>query len=185
MTYYQVMPQYLDFLFVYGSLHGEDREVRYSGFRTESTLVNPVPGTIIPDIDRTGRRYQICYNLKTVALKRNTGDDEDGPKKWKVRQAAIYHQFDVGTGTQLWMMGDPHAALKERISDVYHEDDYFPSSFASLEQALKSSLEIHLVYGTWATGEWRWHVRSLEDTIDKKVLQPPGSLNIIRQEPGH
>lgn len=172
MSFYQVMPHYLDFLFVYASSHGRDKELHFSGFRTEKALMNPSLGTDIPELGRSGRKYQLCYNLKTAASK------EDG--SWKIRQAAIHHQFDVGQGVQLWMVGDPHAAIKDRISELYPEHNIYPTSFSTMGQSFKSSLEIHLVYARWATSEWRWNVKFLEDVAQDLVSRRHLQLNVGR-----
>ncbi|KAF4912756.1 hypothetical protein CGCVW01_v011061 [Colletotrichum viniferum] len=162
LTFYQVMPQLLDFLLVYASPFGHDRELRFSGFRTEKNLSSPIGSSIIPELGRSGRKYQLCFNLKIVALKEN--------KQWKVRQAAIHHQFDLGQGTQLWMIADPHAAIKSRIGELYNEHSTYDTSFASMEQGFKSSLDVHLALARWATSEWRWHVRYLEEKAEQPEL---------------
>ncbi|KXH26373.1 hypothetical protein CNYM01_05261 [Colletotrichum nymphaeae SA-01] len=169
LTFYQVMPQFLDFLYVYGSPHGEDRNLRFSGFRTEKVLMNPVPGTCIPDMGRSGRRFQICYNLKTVGLKFEQPGQQVN-KVWKIRQAAVHHQFDLGSGVQNWICGDPHAVVKGLVQDMYHEKRDHSSKFGTVEQSLLSSLEIHLALARWATSEWRWNVQSLEEIIDNMTL---------------
>ncbi|KXH29940.1 hypothetical protein CSIM01_13816 [Colletotrichum simmondsii] len=170
LTFYQVMPQFLDFLYVYGSPHGEDKNLRFSGFRTEKVLINPVPGTCIPDMGRSGRRFQLCYNLKTVGLKfEQPGQEVD--KIWKIRQAAIHHQFDIGSGVQTWIIGDPHAAVKGRVQELFHESREHSAKFGTVEQSLLSSLEVHLALARWATSEWRWNVQSLEEIIDNLTLK--------------
>ncbi|KAK1845618.1 hypothetical protein CCHR01_11735 [Colletotrichum chrysophilum] len=159
MTFYQVMSQVLDFLYVYSSQHAEDRELRFSGFRTEKALANPDSSTIVPELGRSGRRYQLCLNLKTVAPK------PDG--NWKIRQAIIYHQFDVGQGTQLWLIGDPHGILKKRVGELYHDSKLYPTSFSTVSQGFMSSLEVHLDFAEWAASEWRWHLLFLEDRAEE------------------
>ncbi|OLN86219.1 hypothetical protein CCHL11_04097 [Colletotrichum chlorophyti] len=163
MTFYQVMPQFLDFLYVYASSHGRDRELRFSGFRTEKVLGDAAPGSIIPELGRSGRRYQLCLNLKTVA-KKNDGD-------WKVRQATIHHQFDVGQGTQLWMIGDPHAVLKERTARLFQAGNIYPTSFSTMQQGFASSLQVHLDFIQWASSDWRWHILFLEE-IAEELTKP-------------
>ncbi|KAF4900346.1 hypothetical protein CGCF415_v010125 [Colletotrichum fructicola] len=165
LTFYQVMPQLLDFLLVYASPHGEDRELRFSGFRTYKMLSNPIPGSVIPQLGRSGRKYQLCFNLKTVALKKTFQ-----ATTWKVRQAAVHHQFDLGQGTQVWMIADPHAAIKSRIDELYNTHRTYETSFTSVEQGFKSSLDIHLALARWATSEWRWHVRYLEEKAEQPAL---------------
>lgn len=161
LSFYQVNPHFLDFLYAYASPHAEDRELHFSGFRTEKTLINPVSGTKVPELGRSGRRFQLCYNLKTAAPKPGGN--------WKIRQAAFHHQFDVGQATQLWIIGDPHAALKDRIGELYCDKNTYDTSFSTLEQAFRSSLETHIAFAQWATSEWRWNVRFLEQGAEDLV----------------
>ncbi|KAJ0340083.1 hypothetical protein COL922a_003719 [Colletotrichum nupharicola] len=144
-------------------------EVKLRGFLGDAPLQTlqagqspPNPPTIRPDPACRFIKYQLCFNLKTVALKEN--------KQWKVRQAAIHHQFDLGQGTQLWMIADPHAAIKTRIGELYNEHTTYDTSFASMEQGFKSSLDVHLALARWATSEWRWHVRYLEEKAEQPEL---------------
>ncbi|KAK1452863.1 hypothetical protein CCUS01_01879 [Colletotrichum cuscutae] len=45
LSFYQVMLHFLNFLYVYASLHGDDKELLFSGFRTQKTLINPLAET--------------------------------------------------------------------------------------------------------------------------------------------
>ncbi|WQF83734.1 hypothetical protein CDEST_08748 [Colletotrichum destructivum] len=177
VTFYQVMPQFLDFLHVYASRHSRDRELRFSGFRTDKTLTDPVDGTMIPELGRSGRRYQLCFNLKTVSPK-DGGD-------WKIRQAVFHHQFDVGQGTQLWIIGDPHATLKKRIADLFPEWNLYPTSFSTVQQGFATSLEVNLEFAQWATSEWRWHILFLEERAEEltKPARIREKVHIERLEP--
>ncbi|KAF4841954.1 hypothetical protein CGCSCA4_v009097 [Colletotrichum siamense] len=162
MSFYQVMPPYLDFLYAYGSSHGQDKELHFSGFKTEKTLTNPVAGSDVPELGRSGRKYQMCYNLKTAAPKQDNN--------WKIRQAAVHHQFDVGKGTQLWIVADPHAEIKERVGELYRDNHAYPTSFSTMEQGFKSSMDVHFIYAQWATTNWRWNLRFLEENADQLTL---------------
>ncbi|KZL63053.1 fungal specific transcription factor domain-containing protein [Colletotrichum incanum] len=177
MTFYQVMPQFLDFLHIYASHHGRDRELRFSGFRTDKTLANPISGTVIHELGRSGRRYQLCFNLKTVSLKEQ-GD-------WKIRQAVFHHQFDIGQGTQLWIIGDPHASLKRHTAELFPEGKVYPTSFSTVQQGFKSSLEVHLNFAQWATLEWRWHILYLEERAEEltKPARIREKVHIEKLEP--
>ncbi|KAJ9151304.1 Fungal specific transcription factor domain-containing protein [Pleurostoma richardsiae] len=187
LTWHQVTPTFLEFLYVFGTPFGEDREVRYSGFRTEKVLTNPDPGNVLPQLNRSGRRYQVCYNLKAVALK---DEDKKGVinKTWKVRQAAVHHQLDLGdAGGQLWMVGDPHCALKDQVQLLYPEFDDHRESFRTSERAFESSLDVHLLFCRWSTEEWRAHIQSLEeitDNLTSHVLLIGHNRGRITLEPG-
>ncbi|KAH6699840.1 hypothetical protein BKA61DRAFT_582692 [Leptodontidium sp. MPI-SDFR-AT-0119] len=63
LTYHQVMPAYLDFLSVFGSdIH--PRDLRFSDFPEQTLLSNTPRGVIAPELGRSGRQFQMCYNIK-------------------------------------------------------------------------------------------------------------------------
>ncbi|KAI1747623.1 hypothetical protein F4782DRAFT_419012 [Xylaria castorea] len=165
LTYHQVMPTYIDFLLVYGA-EEEDRELRYNAFRTQTTCVNPELGNIIPDLNRSGRQHEICYNLKAVTPKDPSKTQLAG-NRWRIRQAAIYHRLDLGTGSALWIIADPREAVKKLIGEILPEGPV-PKGFHfdSVSMSFNSSLDTHKALAQWASDEWRWHLQSLEATID-------------------
>lgn len=166
------MPAYLSFLDIYGAKYAEDREVRFSSFRSELSLGGVPDALKMPALARSGHRYQMCYNLKRVALKAESSTGYI-KKLWKIRQAAICHQYDVETDSQVWFMADPHKALKERIGDQYHEEDPHKAAFSTPHASFQSSLDIHLLFCRWAEEEWRSHVLSLEENGEAMVRFSP------------
>ncbi|KAI0905711.1 hypothetical protein F4823DRAFT_119410 [Ustulina deusta] len=165
LNYHQVMPTFIDFLLVYGAQE-EDRELRYHAFRTQTTLINPEPGNIIPDLNRSGRQHEICYNLKAVTPKDPT-KNQFVKNRWRIRQSAVYHRLDLGTGSALWIIADPREAVKRVIGEVLPEGP-LPRTFHfdNLSESFESSLDTHLAIAQWASDEWRSHLQSLEETID-------------------
>ncbi|KAK6836323.1 hypothetical protein PG987_006818 [Apiospora arundinis] len=187
-AYHQVSPIFLEYLDVYGSPSAEDRELRFSSFRTETSLVDAKVGSIIDGLRRSGRRYQMCYNLKTVAEKDLSENKDEKKKKdpseksWKIRQSVFHHQFDVGSGTQLWIFGDPHAAIKDRVANLVSDQVNHLSRFDSVRASFKTSLEVHLDIGRWSTTGWRSHIASLETKVeglksDSKFMNEKSDVN--------
>lgn len=154
---------FLEFLDVYGSPSAVDRELRFSSFRTETCLADADPGNVIDGLRRSGRRYQMCYNLKSVAFKK--GNEQ----LWKIRQSAFHHQLDVGSGTQLWIFGDPHAAIKERIGNSVSDQRNHLSKFDTVAHSFKTSLDVHLDIGRWSMTGWRRYIAFLEERVEELV----------------
>lgn len=166
LTVYQVMPAYLEFMFVFGAQSGS-RDLRFSGFRESLDLQDPGVCPNMPG--RSGKQFQLCYNLKGVTLHRS---DPDNIKldAWSVRQAAIYHQFDVVYGMSVWIVTKGRLDLQQRFKsltgpDARPED----SSFDDAYQCFTSSLAAHLMYCQWSTEDWREYLRWLEDVVDLEV----------------
>jgi hypothetical protein len=116
MTYHQVMPAYLDFMFVFGS-QSDANDLRFSGFR-EQVQLKPHPACLsIPGLGRSGRHYQLCYNLKSVYRKKQSHENVK-LDEWSIRQAAVYHQFDVEHGTTLWIVTKGGRDLLDRYEEL-------------------------------------------------------------------
>jgi hypothetical protein len=171
LSYFQVMPSILDFLYVYGAKRGEDPELRFSGFKAEKTLTNPDPDLTIPALNRSGLGFQMCYNLKSVWVKdKNETEGVIVNTSWKIRQAVIHHQFDLVKSTQLWILGDPRGSMHELMEHQFNEQSRENASkFESFSQSFKTSLDVHVTYARWAAEGWRWHVQWLEETIQRLV----------------
>jgi hypothetical protein len=163
LTYHQVMPAYLDFVSVFG-LQARPRDLRFSGFREQTLLSNPPRVPAMSSLGRSGRQFQLCYNVKAPFHK-------TAPHKiWTIRQAAIHHQFDVVEGTSLWVVTKGDLELKARIEQLTgplgRPED---RSLTTPQDCFRSSLAVHLLLCHWSNEEWRWYIQSLEDEIDKKV----------------
>src|ERR1700731_4228660 len=65
LTYYQVMPAYLDFIFPFG-LQEYAQDFHFSGFREETHLLLAEKSLQITELGRSGRDMCMCYSLKSV-----------------------------------------------------------------------------------------------------------------------
>ena len=168
LTYHQVMPVYLDFIFVFGA-QSDPRDLRFSGFRQQSMMRDSPRGPSIPGLGRSGRQFQLCYNLKGVTLKTKNAENIN-LSEWSIRQAAIHHQFDVIYGTTLWIVTKGRLDMHQRFKHLTGRDGQpEDKSFGDVYECFRSSLAAHLMYCHWSTEGWRWYIRWLEDVIDKEV----------------
>lgn len=169
LSYHQVMANYLDFISVFG-VQDEPRDLRFSGFREYITLGQSAKRNGIPSMGRSGRQYQLCFNLKGVS--QVPIPNKPGQKRWSIRQAAIHHQFDVEVGTTLWIITKGDKDLKERIEDMTAPPPFGrieDQSFGIPEECFKSSLGVQLLLCNWSTEEWRWYIQYLEMSIEQEV----------------
>ncbi|KAH7163467.1 hypothetical protein B0J13DRAFT_601978 [Dactylonectria estremocensis] len=178
LTFHQVSPDYLDFLFIFG-LQSDSLDLRFSSFR-EQTSLRPVCRALgINSLARSGRQYQLCYNLKGVTAKHR---DWENPLKdeFSIRPAAFYHRFDVENGNALWMVTkggtDIESRYKELTGKKARPQD---KSFGSPDECFISSLSAHLLFCHWSTEDWREYIKWLEYVVDQEtrmaVLGPTGS----------
>jgi hypothetical protein len=171
-TYYQVMPSYLDFMMLFGA-NSDPLDLRYGGFCEHVMIQDPPLGCRITQLGRSGRHLQLCYNLKSAILKGVTYPQDSGNtdgEQWRIRQAAIYHQFDIVFGTTLWVLTDPGLHLRRRFS-VLTGPNGLPQdkTFGTNSECFRSSLAVHLMFCRWAAEGWHRYIRWLERMVDKHV----------------
>ncbi|KAL9594292.1 MAG: hypothetical protein Q9179_005463 [Wetmoreana sp. 5 TL-2023] len=163
------MPGYLEFVSVFG-IHNHFREPRFSGFRDQCSFTKNTK-LEVDSLGRSGRQFQLCWNLKAPGKWTEVGTLTPGSEKWSVRQGAFHHQFDVENGTTLWIITKPGLDIKDRIQDVTgksgNEED---RRFTNPEQCMRSSFAIHLLIGHWATEKWRQYFQWLEDKIEDETF---------------
>ncbi|KAK9796448.1 hypothetical protein SCARD494_04150 [Seiridium cardinale] len=158
LSYHQVSPYFFDFLDAHLTPTASERELRFSGFRAEGYLAQPQPSAIPPGLGRSRQRYQLNFNLKTVVCKKDV---------WNVQQVAIHHQFDVGTGIQLWIYGDAHDFMRDRIQDLVPDQETHPENFENVSASFNSSLKIHLESARLCTEGWRLYIADTEEAAAK------------------
>ncbi|KAF2267133.1 hypothetical protein CC78DRAFT_593648 [Lojkania enalia] len=199
LTFHQVMPVFIDFLTVFAH-PPQQRELGFSGFFDQITLSNKfhstnvaipaqqpllantrqpivsnlhVPrGPAATSLGRSGRQYQLCYNLKRVARTKGTARDEYSDQTWSVQQSAFHHQFDVEEGTTLWMnakgrLDDYREQVMELTGDATGQPEEL--FFKTPEDCFRSSLTVHLMNCHWATHDWRGYINYLEAAIEEQT----------------
>ena len=170
LTFHQVMPVYLDFMFVFGA-QSDAKDLRFSGFREQTMISDPPRAPTIPALGRSGRHFQLCYNLKGVSFKKKNLENIK-LNEWSIRQAAVYHQFDVVTGKTLWIVTkgrlDIQQRFKELTASTGRPED---RSFDTNQECFRSSLAAHLLFCHWSTEDWRWYIRWLEEVVEAEVRQ--------------
>jgi hypothetical protein len=167
LTFHQVIPAYLDFISVFGA-QSDPRDLRFSGFREQRTLVDPPRGPAVEGLGRSGRQFQLCYNLKGVTCKEESTKTE--LVQWSIRQVAIHHQLDVVTGTTLWIVTKGNLELLSRYKELTGKDGRpEDKSFGTVKESFRSSLAAHLLFCHWSTEDWRGYIRWLEEIVETEV----------------
>ncbi|OTA58296.1 hypothetical protein K449DRAFT_436656 [Hypoxylon sp. EC38] len=171
LTFHQVMPAFLDFLHIFGQ-QSEPTDLNFSGFREQVTLTNPSDGLIIPGLGRSGKHYQMCFNLKGVALKSKIKENFM-LNEWSIRPAVFHHQFDITSGNTLWIVIKGNLEIQQRFKALTDKDGRAQDkSFNTTEESFRSSLSAQLMFGYWAMEDWRWYIKWLERVVDNKIAKP-------------
>jgi hypothetical protein len=168
MSYHQVMPVYLDFMVAFGA-RSDRRDLRFSGFRQQIQLKVPQSGHLVPELGRSGKTSQMCYNLKAVQLRSKSSEDIE-LDDWSIQNAAFYHQFDVEYGTTLWIVTKSGMDVLDRYKDLAgQEASQEALAFQDLEPCFRLSLHVHPLFSHWSTEDWRRYIRWLEVILDQQV----------------
>lgn len=169
LTYQQVIPGFLDFVFPFGKQRTE-RGFHFGGFRYQTRLLESERGLQVPELGWSGWDYKLCFNLKSVEQSRGGGEP------WSIRQAAIHHSFDVESGQASWIVVKANKLLQNRIkSATGFRGLPRVSSFQALDRAFASTLNTHLIFCEWSGENWRWYIDFLEESlqeITRRTLSP-------------
>jgi hypothetical protein len=156
------MPNYLDFLGVFGKQE-RPRHIRFSSFREQDLVSRNPPASLdLPRFGRNGCQYQLCFNLKSVALFKG---------EWTVRQAATHHQFDFKNGNTLWIFAQGHWDLKDQINamtDMWCPGDH-GLQFNTTADCFRSTFTIHRLFFEWSNTNWGEYLASIEDDVETLV----------------
>lgn len=164
LSFHQVMPEYLNFIFVFGS-QDRAKDIGFGGFREQVTIKLSDDALSLTELGRSGRQYQLCYNLKGVTRK---GDGKI--PEYSIRQAAFHHSFDVVSGNILWIVTKGRIDLEERFMELTGPNSRpEDKAFDTPENCFRASLSAHLMFCHWSTEDWRGYVRSLESEVQSKA----------------
>ncbi|KAF4628548.1 hypothetical protein G7Y89_g9603 [Cudoniella acicularis] len=164
LTYHQVMPVFLDFVFPFG-LQEYPQDFHFSGFREETRLLPGDRGLEIPQLGRSGCEIRLCYSLKSVEASNNNPGSP-----WSMRQMAVCHSFDLETGKSFWVLVKGNNIIRDRIKDLTGPVSSSESelrSFRTTAGALNSSLATHELLCDWCGEEWRWYLNYLEKQLQE------------------
>lgn len=171
LSFHQVMPDYLDHLFIFGR-QIDQRDVGFGTFREQMSLRDGRTSHRIDILGRSGRQYQLCYNLKGVTCTHNDLGNLVA-KQFSIRQAAVYHRFDVVNGNTVWIVTKGRTDLYERFKELTGKDARPEDrAFQTPEECFRSSLSAHLLFCHWATEDWREYIKWLEEAIQQEVRYP-------------
>ena len=161
-SFFRVMPEFLDFLFLFG-YQAQAEDLYFSSFGQKTSLIPRDQGLIVPKFLWSGFELQICYSLKSV--ERSVGQAQ---WPWSIRQCAIHHTFDVEFGRADWIIikGNKEIARRIRSATGSHGSDVY-SSLESPITAFNAALYIHLIICEWSTGNWRWYIKFLEQELER------------------
>ncbi|KAL9632499.1 MAG: hypothetical protein Q9164_005280 [Protoblastenia rupestris] len=172
LTFFQVMPEFLDFLFPLGE-RVLAQDFYCSGFKQQTRLAGIADGLRIPERGWSGCNLQICYSLKSVE---RSPTQTDWP--WSIRHCAAHHAFDVENVRSSWIIvkGDQLMETRVKSATISRGPPEF-SSFGTVDSAFAAALATHLILCDWSVEGWRWYIDFLVDTFEE-LTQDTISANV-------
>ncbi|KAG8156584.1 hypothetical protein KVR01_013535 [Diaporthe batatas] len=161
LTWHQIAPAYVDFMLVFG-MKPDSSDLLFGGFRAQ-VRIKPMDATgSIAPLGRSGRHYELCYNLKGVS--KSQQDDS-----YSIRQSAFYHRFDVVGGNALWIVTKGGDDLHHRFKELTSKDSA-RQMFADSGACFRSSLAAHMAFCYWSTEDWHGYIRYLETMVGEYTI---------------
>lgn len=181
MSYHQMMPSFLDFLFSFGTTH-HAKDFYYIGFRHDTTLGKPDKRVAISTLGRSGQCLQLCYSLRSVE---SSPQQEKWP--WSIRGIATHHAFDFETGRMSWVIvkGEGGVSIKDRIiAEASSSNGNMLSKFDSRDQGFSSSMSAHLLLCNWSVENWRWYINFIEQEV-QAITRKTLSMTVVQPQAGN
>ena len=166
-TYLQVMPEFLDFLFLFGK-QAQAEDLYCSGFRQRTRLIGPERGLVVTERNWSGCDLQVCYSLKSVE---RSGAYLRWP--WSIRHCAVQHGFDAEQIRSTWIIIKGDDSMERRIKSATSNSLARPrgpidvAPFDTIDRAFAASLATHLIMCDWSTENWRWYIKFLEERFEE------------------
>ncbi|KAJ3567611.1 hypothetical protein NPX13_g6708 [Xylaria arbuscula] len=153
-TFHQVMPQFLDIVLSFGTIAGRNIPTSFYHciFRYENSLSLNSQCFNIPQLDRSGHEIRHCYNLWSAE---KASQQQSSRHPWTIRQAGIYHSFDIETGRATWIHIKTNRVLQERITTATaHAKQLRATAVQTLEGSFSATLLTHLIVIEWCAENW-------------------------------
>ncbi|KAI0010020.1 hypothetical protein F4779DRAFT_627455 [Xylariaceae sp. FL0662B] len=165
LTYYQVMPSFLDLILTFRK---RARPVSNAIFKHENYLGKNSPTFALPALSRSGIQIQHAFNL--IAVER--ASDSSEMNQWPLRQVALYHSFDVTNGRCLWIILKGNQLMARRIfSAVKTHRSLKATAITSPETSFTASLLVQMLLMEWCAESWAEYIDYLEEEIHTNSVE--------------
>jgi hypothetical protein len=165
LTYHQAMAPFLDFFFSFGK-QDYPHEFHFSGLYHESRFTSDQPSLELPQLGRSGKCFQMCYNLKSVE---SSSVQPHFP--WSVRILAVHHSFDVVTGKTFWTIVKGDELIKRRIKTATRPSNRESLDISSPSMSFSLTLDVQLIIFDWCREKLRWYISFFEELQEETTCR--------------
>lgn len=158
-TYYQVLPALIDVTCAFRVLEEVPLE---SAFRSSLCLRKNQGRLSVPEIERSGFRFQHCFRLFGVE---QTGGSTNllSLDSWSVRHVAAYHSMDIKSNRSVWLVIKARRQFQEQLEQASR--DYLtnhPDAWETIQGSFLANLHTHLLFFRWCSDNWTSYIDALE-----------------------
>ncbi|KAL7627709.1 hypothetical protein AAE478_001903 [Parahypoxylon ruwenzoriense] len=165
LTYYQVMPSFLDLVLTFGV---RARPTTQALFRHENYLEIKSPEFALPELNRSGIQIQHAFNLLSV----ERASDPSEKDQWPLRQVALYHSFDVTNGRCVWIILKGNNLMSKRIfSAMQHHRSLNAAAISSPETSFIAALHVHMIMLEWCSEGWAEYLDYLDEDVTTNSVE--------------
>ncbi|KAI1660893.1 hypothetical protein F4813DRAFT_267053 [Daldinia decipiens] len=165
LTYYQVMPYFLDFVLTFCT---REQPLAHAAFRYEDYLEENSSEFAIPQLRRSGVQIQHAFNLLSVE---RAGDSIE-KNQWPLRQVALYYSFDVSNGRSLWIILKGNKIMATRIlSATEHQRRLKATAITNPETSFIAALEVHMIMIDWCSENWAEYIEHVEEVVNTNSIE--------------
>ncbi|KAI2621256.1 hypothetical protein GGR54DRAFT_94494 [Hypoxylon sp. NC1633] len=159
LTYYQVMPTFLDFILTFSI---RARPLAHAIFRQENYLETNSPEFSLPALGRSGIQIQHAFNLLSV----ERAGHPDEKNQWPLRQIALYHSFDVTNGRCRWIILKGNQLMRRRIFSATKQHRCLKAKeITSPETSFVAALQVQTIVTEWCAESWAEYIDYLEEDV--------------------
>jgi hypothetical protein len=177
LSYYEVMPEYLDSLITCFGSSKPPHHLSYSGYNTFRAVMLGITNSETHssraerNLQSRGPEYQLTYTLKYV---RRRGSRPGEPEiihhlGSAISQVVIHHRVDLQTGQMTWILASSSPGLgevKDLVETLYHHPAMV---FDSTADGFQSSFFIQIIICHSALDDWALYLTWLEIEIEQQV----------------
>jgi hypothetical protein len=175
-TFHQVMPQFLEVILSFGTFPGRNVPTAFHRcvFRYEHFAdLGDARQYNIPQLGRSGLGIRHCYNLWSV----EKSDMDQGKCPWAIRQAGVYHSFDIDNGKATWIHVKANNIIQKRIKEATTSAKRLQvKDLQTVQGAFTATLITHLIIFEWCNESWRHYLSYWEcelEVILTKIKKAP------------
>lgn len=172
LSYHQIMPAFLDNLFMFG--YREDTEdCAATSFQSHNRISSIQRGLEVPELGRSGRAIEHCYGLRSVE---RSGSEEHWP--WSVRTCSIYHSLDIESGQATWLVLKANRLIEKLVrDDMRSKTSHDAEKTEAFGAAFIKALRIHELVALWAGEKWPLYISFLESRL-QEITRPALSVTM-------